>query len=437
VTDRAEPRLRDLAGFRKLLAVRLASQLGDGLFATGLTWLVLLSPERQQSPAEIATAAAVLLLPFSLVGPFTGVFLDRWSRRQVLAWGQPIRIVFVVGLIAAGDRLGLVVAYAVAIGCLGVNRFLLAALSAGLPHVVPRPLLIRANAVAPTAGTGAAVVGLGIGGGILALFGEDDGGVGSVVALLAAAVAFATAGLLARRLGRRELGPDVVPERPGWIHELSLVLAGLRGGLRHLRRRPAAGSALLMIGAHRFWYGLWTVQVTMLALHGGDSDRDLHAAAYLAVAVGAGFLTAAGATPPGRRRLGDAGWVTLLLVAGAVAIAVATPIAGTPVLMLAGFVGGFGAQGIKICVDTAIQRDVDDDYLGRAFALYDVAFNVAFVSAAGLAVVIVPSSGHSTLAVVLAATGLAATAAWYRVVHDRHSTRRRTETPPREPHRLP
>src|ERR671930_1548042 len=98
-TEPRDLRLRDLAGFRKLLAVRLASQLGDGLFATGLTWLVLLSPERRQSPAEVAVAAAVLLLPFSVVGPFTGVFLDRWSRRQVLAWGQPVRIGLIAGLI--------------------------------------------------------------------------------------------------------------------------------------------------------------------------------------------------------------------------------------------------------------------------------------------------------------------------------------------------
>jgi MFS family permease len=418
VTDRDDARLRDLTGFRRLLAVRLTSQLGDGLFAAGLTWLVLLSPERQQSPAEIAVAAAVLLLPFSLVGPFTGVFLDRWSRRQVLAWGQPIRIGLVAGLVTAGDRLGLVAAYAVAIGCLGVNRFLLAALSAGLPHVVPRQLLIRANAVAPTAGTAAVVIGLGLGGGILAAFGDDDGSLGSALALVAAAVAFAAAGLLAGRLGRRQLGPDRVPKRLGWTHELGLVVVGLRAGLRHLRRRRAAGAALLMIGSHRFWYGLWTVQVAMLTLH-GDGGRDVASAAYVAAASGAGFLAAAVATPPGRRRLGDRGWVTVLLASSAVAVAVATPIAGTPALVVAGFVAGVGAQGIKISVDTAVHREVDDDYLGRAFALYDVAFNLAFVSAAALAVFLVPDSGRSTLAIGLTASGLVATAVWYRMVcHD-------------------
>jgi MFS family permease len=410
-------RLRDLAGFRKLLTVRLSSQLGDGLFAAGLTWLVLLSPERRQSPSDLAIAAAVLFLPFSVVGPFTGVFLDRWSRRQVLAWGQPVRIALVAGVIAAGDRVHFVVAYTLAIGCLGVNRFLLAALSAGLPHVVPRPLLLRANALAPTAGTISGITGVALGTGLLALFGDDGGGIGSALALLAAAVAFASASLLARRIDRDGLGPDRTAEPTALSHELSVVVRGLGHGLRHLWQRRPAGRALTVLASYRFWIGLWTVQVAMLALH-GDGERDLPTAALVAGASGAGLVTAAVATPPGRRRLGDRGYITLLLAATGVVIAVLTPIAGAVALTIAGYVAGVGAQGIKICVDTAVQRHVADDYLGRAFAIYDVAFNVAFVAAAGLATAIVPKSGQSWLAIVLAALGLALTGLWYRYFCD-------------------
>lgn len=74
-------RFRD---FRRLLAVRLLSQLSDGVFQVALAAYVVFSPEKQASPAAIASAMAVLLLPYSLLGPFTGVLLDRWRRRQVL-----------------------------------------------------------------------------------------------------------------------------------------------------------------------------------------------------------------------------------------------------------------------------------------------------------------------------------------------------------------
>ena len=43
--------------------------------------------------------------------------------------------------------------------CVSINRFLLSALSAGLPHVVAAPSLVTANAVTPTLGTAAALAG--------------------------------------------------------------------------------------------------------------------------------------------------------------------------------------------------------------------------------------------------------------------------------------
>ena len=73
-------------GFRRLFSVRVASQFSDGVFQVALASYVLFSPERQTSPQAIAASFAVVLLPFSVLGPFTGVLIDRWSRRQVAGW---------------------------------------------------------------------------------------------------------------------------------------------------------------------------------------------------------------------------------------------------------------------------------------------------------------------------------------------------------------
>src|SRR5688572_25529420 len=88
-------------GFRKLFAVRVASQLTDGVFQVALAAYVIFSPEQQPSPAAIAGTLAVVLLPFSVLGPFVGVFLDRWSRRQVLAWSNFVRVGVVVVIAVA------------------------------------------------------------------------------------------------------------------------------------------------------------------------------------------------------------------------------------------------------------------------------------------------------------------------------------------------
>ncbi len=81
------------AGFRRLLTVRLVSQTGDGMFQAGLATLFFFAPERMATAADVAAAFAVLLLPFTVVGPWAGVLLDRWRRRQVLLVGNAVRVV--------------------------------------------------------------------------------------------------------------------------------------------------------------------------------------------------------------------------------------------------------------------------------------------------------------------------------------------------------
>lgn len=122
------------ADFRRLLTARVLSQLSDGVFQVSLASYVIFSPERQSSPADIASVLLVLLLPFSLIGPFAGVLLDRWRRRQVLYLGNLARcgLGLVTGaLLLAGVPDWLFLGAALLVTAL--NRFILAGLSAALP----------------------------------------------------------------------------------------------------------------------------------------------------------------------------------------------------------------------------------------------------------------------------------------------------------------
>src|SRR4028119_1855851 len=56
--------------------------------------------------------------------------------------------------------------YVLVVTAFSINRFFLAGLSAALPHVVERNKLVLANAVTPTSGTIAFIVGLGLGAGV-------------------------------------------------------------------------------------------------------------------------------------------------------------------------------------------------------------------------------------------------------------------------------
>ena len=126
-------------GFRRLFATRLISQAGDGIYTAGFGAYVFFSATTYPNPAAAASAFAVLYLPYSLIGPFAGVFIDRWSRRQILLVSALVRagLVAVTALLVVSGRLG-VPLYVSALAALGVNRFFLASLVCGPAARRPR-----------------------------------------------------------------------------------------------------------------------------------------------------------------------------------------------------------------------------------------------------------------------------------------------------------
>jgi len=146
--------------FRRLFATRLVSQTGDGIITAGVGTYVFFNASTFPSPAAGAAAFAALYLPYSLVGPFAGVFIDRWSRRQILVWSALLRSAFVLltaALMAANSH-GAPLYIAILL-VLGVNRFFLSSLSVALPHTVAEDKLVMANSVSPTAGGIMATIG--------------------------------------------------------------------------------------------------------------------------------------------------------------------------------------------------------------------------------------------------------------------------------------
>ena len=67
----------------RILTIRWSGQLTDGLFQSALASFVLFSPERAPNAVSAALAFAVVLLPYSLIGPYVGTFLDRFSRQRI------------------------------------------------------------------------------------------------------------------------------------------------------------------------------------------------------------------------------------------------------------------------------------------------------------------------------------------------------------------
>ena len=399
--------------FRNLVGVRVAGSFADGLLQAALTSFVLFSPERQPTPLKILTAFGVLLLPYSFLGPFVGVVIDRWRRQRILVIATLLRALCVLGVsatVAVGnDGRGLAVMVLIT---LGVARFVLATLSASLPHVVDADLLVAGNAVAPTSGTLMSIVGGLTGLTITTALGGGDAVNTWLIA--GAAVFHVLASIIATRIPVQLLGPDHPSRRTLWE-----VFAWLLSGIRHLRAHPRAARAIATVSMHRMGFGGATLLTLILmrnAFHTVDEANEALQQFSIAIGfAGGGAFIGALLTPPLSDRLGVVRWARLVLFVAAVTIAAGylygvwkAPSTGAFVAILIGATAiGFAGQCVKISSDSVVQTTIDDAFRGRVFALYDMSLNIGIILGTALAAYLLPPSGQSAVYVCLLASTVA------------------------------
>jgi MFS family permease len=423
VTERRSTFVADLRtvlaqrDFRRLFATRLISQTGDGIFSAGVGTYVFFNAATFPSPARGAAAFAVLYLPYSLVGPFAGVFIDRWSRRQILVLSALLRSAFVVmtaALMALGNHS--VPLYVAVLLVLGVNRFFLSALSAALPHVVVQDQLVMANSVSPTLGGLMAALGGVIALGLNAATGDSERGAAFTV--LITGCCYVAASLVATTLRRDQLGP-ALQEAAGARTigaELASVTAGLAAGARYLAGRRGPAAALAATGGNRLMYGALFLMSILLYRNYFYPSKVTVAEGHFVVLVtvtAIGYGCAALVTPSVTRRLSKAAWIIVLLSASAVVTGTLGETFSQVLYVVIGFCLGLAGQGVAICATTILQQEADDEYRGRMFAFYDMTFNLTYVAGAGLSVLVMPATGHSPVLVALVAAGYAVTAIGY------------------------
>ncbi|HEX5114754.1 MAG TPA: MFS transporter [Pseudonocardiaceae bacterium] len=415
-------RLLAIPDFRALLLSRFAAQWGDGLFQAGLAGAVLFNPERAANPAAIAAGFTVLLLPYSIVGPFAGALLDRWDRRRVLLVANLLRgVLILLTALAVGTGLSGLPLFTGALIAVGISRFVNAGMSASLPHVVADEHLVEANALATTLGAVVSVVGAACAVVLRDLFGADNTGSAWVtsVAVLGSVLGAALIG----RFRRGQLGPDRVDEA---VETIVAVAHGLADGGRVALHTPSVAAGFVALLAHRAAFGaslLLTVLLLRYSFHNwGPLRAGLSGLGEVAVAGGAGLLVAGLVTARLVSRFGRRNVMCgALAVAAAAQVGLGLPMM-LPTIIVAAFVLTAAGQVIKLCVDSAAQRDVGDETRGRVFALYDTLFNITQVVAVALAAAVVPMNGQARwLVVVATAVYLAGMAGYLLVLRGRRS----------------
>ena len=386
--------------FSRLLRVRWTGQMTDGIFQSALASFILFSPERQADALGAALDFAVVLLPYSIVGPFVGTILDRVSRQRAITFSNLSRAVTlsIIALLLFQGHTGIEITVFVLIA-FGVNRLILAGLSAGIPLMIESKSLISANALAVTGGSVWVVLGGGIGLGMRSLLDSvTNADSADAYIILLGAIGYLTAALFASNLKKDEIGP-LENEIKNACFTQGLI--EMREGIKFLSQNVDAARGIAAVAVHRGGITALTLIALLLernTFHDpADSEAGLAGLSFTLSIAACGFVVGAVIAPYGVRKVGRHRWMRLMLSASTLGplfiVFSRTPLT----LAIAAFVTALFGQSLKVTNDALVQSKIDDIYRGRVFSVYDVVVNGAIVSGAVIAALLLPNTGDSYL----------------------------------------
>src|SRR5689334_11698205 len=136
-TPAAQLGLRDvikLMPLRKLWLAQVVSVFGDFLAIFAVISVVTF--KMNGTAAQITLITVSFMLPFALISPVAGVFVDRWNVKQTMIVSDLIRAVLVILLLFANSSLTAI--YAILFVMSAVSTFFVPAQSVTLRTVVPK-----------------------------------------------------------------------------------------------------------------------------------------------------------------------------------------------------------------------------------------------------------------------------------------------------------
>lgn len=364
--------------FASLMGAQFAAQAGDGIVQAALAKLIVFGSQKgfdledARSPDELLRIALYLFVPYTIISPFLGVVIDRWDRRRLLFLANGLRacVLIAVALVGTGSVPDGVLFLSFLL-TLASTRIVLATKSAALPATLGGANLTEGNAVSQLGGAmfqlGGAAAAF-----VAAKFLEAE------PIVIAGSVVYALGALIALRIKHS----GEVRARGSLLQEAGRVVRTIAEGVREVARTPKAGAAITTY----FWIRLlWSFSIVGI----GFIARELLADNDLQVLVITGGAGAAGAVlgflMANRLRARARSGGQLALAASAVAGIAVAVLGGFELkatLALLTFFLGFGFFLGKISLDTMVQEALGDDFRGRAFSLYDIAYNLAWVIAA-------------------------------------------------------
>lgn len=393
--------------FRQIVLLRLFAQGGDAALQVGMAAYLLLNPQTQPNGLSIAFAMTIMVLPFSLVGPFISPILDRFARTQIVLVSDICRVILslamgVLVLCQLTTGAGQVTLFVLLLVALSINRLQLAAISAGLPLAIGDDEYVEAMSVVPMIGPASAVLAGIVGGGLrLALADSWPAHRADALVFALAAILFTLAIIMSLRMDRHALGPTVVTRS-----SMSAAFRSIWDAVLGLRQRPIAAQGILTQTLSRHAWGALTV-LAILVFRQHFNTGNLNVAilglgGWFAVS-GVGFAVSGALAGPLVTKAGLRKGLIILLCASAIIQLLPALWLHPLTMIVSGFGLGLTVQSVKACCDTLVQAHTDDEMRGRVMVGYDIANNLGFAVGALIAGALLPADGDSPLTLVVIA----------------------------------
>ncbi|MGL5823257.1 MAG: MFS transporter [Nocardioides sp.] len=383
------------SGLSRLIELHAINAAGDAAIAISLAGTLFFQVPTGEARGQVALFLGLTMLPFVVVAPLIGPFLDRFSHGRRWAIGSTMAIrAFLCWALATATATESPWLFPAALGCLVTSKAYAVTRAAAVPRLLPAgQTLVRANARTSLAGV--------IGGALSAPLAVLASVAGPAWSLRYAFAVFVLATIVAIRL------PERVDSSVG---EGTLVLTGDDDGGtatssgRIRMRIPGAVSFALRANCGPRWLSGFLTMFMAFALREapiGDYEPEL----LLGLVIGAAGLgsTLGIALASILRRVQPSITVVVALVADMVMTTLAAAFFGLITIVLLGLTAGVAQSLAKLSLDSTIQRDVPERVHSSAFARSDTTLQLAWVAGgfAGIAMPLIPRLGLGIAAAVL------------------------------------
>jgi MFS family permease len=361
-----------------LFAGQSISLVGDYvLFVAVPLWVF----ELTGSVAATSASFIAIAIPPVLLGPFAGVFVDRWDRRLTMVISDLLRAVAMIGLFAVRSVDDLWLLYALTFAASGVSQLFLPARDALIPTLAGPSRRARMNAVMGMSASVGRLIGAALGGLLFAA----AGGYGAA-AFNAASFAISAGTLTALAVPTLPASTGSMPMR-----RASSVVGELAEGLRVVIEQRELRVVFLAMGIGMFSRGV--IGPLLVVLVRGIWNGRPEDLGWIISAQGVGALIAGTLLSRYASRFSPR---DLLLWSG-VSAAVALALLGNQNSLLVGavltaFVGAL-AVARDVGISTSMQALTQDAHRGRVSALLWSFASAATLAAAGVTAVIGPVVG--------------------------------------------